>query len=409
MKYGLIGEKLSHSFSVLIHSYIGNYEYLLTELGRDELADFFKKRDFCAINVTIPYKETVMQYLDFIDPIAQKIGSVNTIVNRNGILYGYNTDYYGLKGLLTRNLSDFAGKTALILGTGGTARTAKAVLSDLALKNIYTVSRNPDASQISYEQALKTDPQIIINTTPCGMFPNVDGYAIDITNFENLELVADAVYNPLRTDLILTAQKMNVKAEDGLFMLVHQAVKASELFFDTEYNPDLTDEIFGKILNRQRNIVLTGMPASGKSTVGAIISEKLGVPFYDTDTLITEKAGIPIPEIFKRYGEDEFRKLEAEVINEISNKNGVVIATGGGAVLKQDNIRHLKHNGLIFFLDRPLEELVPTIDRPLSSNAEDIKKRYFERIDIYKTTCDFRINVLTPEITAQNIIKEFSK
>lgn len=406
MKYGLIGEKLGHSFSKLIHSFIGDYEYELKEINREDLGDFFRKKDFKAINVTIPYKQAVIEFLDFIDQPAKEIGAVNTIVNKNGKLYGYNTDYYGLKSLILKNYSSFSDKSALILGTGGTSKNAYSVLKDLGVKNIYKVSRNPEENQISYSKAEKINAQIIINTTPCGMYPNSFGSAIDINKFNNLELVIDAVYNPIKTDLILDALSRGITAEGGLYMLAAQAVKAAEYFFEKEFNSEITDEIFGKVLNIQRNIVLTGMPASGKSTIGAYLAEKLNKPFIDTDKLIEDKIKMPISEFFAEYGEEKFRTIESEVIKEISDLHGYVIATGGGSVLKQENIRCLKHNGIICFLDRPLSELIPTSDRPLSNNYEDIKKRYHERIDIYNSTCDFKVLVTNPITTSEKIIKE---
>lgn len=410
MKYGLIGEKLSHSFSPLIHSKIGNYPYELKEIAKQDIEKFFLKRDFWGINVTIPYKQTVMPFLDIIDPPAKKIGAVNTVVNKGGKLFGYNTDYYGLKKLITRNKSDFTDKTALILGTGGTSNTAKQVLSDLGVKEIYKVSRHPKSDEIDYFSALndKNYAQIIINTTPAGMFPKTDGSAIDINMFKNLELVIDAVYNPLRTDLILSAQKKGIPAEGGFYMLVAQAVCASQYFFDTEYEQDLTDEIYKSVKSGLQNIVLTGMPASGKTTIGKVLSEKLGMPFYDTDELIENRERKRISEIFSMCGEEGFRNIESEVIADVSLKNGCIIATGGGAVLREDNIRRLSHNGIICFLDRPLNELIPTDDRPLACDFKSIEKRYNERIDIYNNTCDFKVPVIGAEVTADKIIKEFN-
>lgn len=409
MEYGLIGEKLSHSFSPLIHSMIGNYDYELCEIQKSDIETFLNKKDFKGINVTIPYKQTVIPFLDYIDPPAEKIGAVNTAVNRGGKLYGYNTDYYGLKALVIKCCGNISlkDKDAMVFGTGGTSKTAFNVLKDLGCRNVYILSRKPSGSQIGYNEAPVTakDAVIAVNTTPAGMFPNTDGCATDISLFKNLKVAVDAVYNPLRTDLVLNSQKLGLSSKGGLYMLVSQAVMASHYFFDKDYNDGLAADIYSTILNRLQNIVLTGMPACGKSTIGKVLAAKAGKDFIDTDELIVEKTGKSINEIFADEGENGFRKIESEIIAEVSLKNNCVIATGGGAVLNKDNVRRLAHNGVICFLDRPIEQLLPTDDRPLANSAESIKKRYNERIGIYNTTCDFSVPVISPDVTADSIIK----
>ena len=393
MEYGCIGEKLGHSFSAKLHAKIGDYPYELCEIERDDLDAFMKKKEFKAINVTIPYKETVIPYLHEIDEAAATIGSVNTVVNKNGRLYGYNTDFYGMRRLFLHAGIDPKGKKIAILGTGGTAKTAKAVARSLGASEIVVVSRNPRDGEISYDEFYEkhADTRIIVNTTPVGMYPDIHSSPIELSRFSEPVGVLDAVYNPLRTELILDAKRRGIAAESGLYMLVAQGVRASEIFFDIAYPDGRTDEIYQSIFEDMESVVLVGMPSSGKTTVGGIISERTGKPFIDTDALVTERIGMPIGEYFNLYGETQFRAREREVISDICSLGGAIIATGGGAVLSKENIRNLKRNGKIYFLDRPLERLLPTSDRPLASSKADIEKRYIERYEIYKTAADVHI------------------
>jgi shikimate dehydrogenase len=393
MIYGLIGEKLSHSFSKIIHDYIGGYEYEIKELAPSQVDGFMKAKDFKAINVTIPYKETVMPYLDFISEQARAIGSVNTIINSSGTLYGYNTDYFGLKALLDRVGVNAAGKTVLILGSGGTAKTARAVLSDDGAKEIVTVSRSPVGDYISYSAAITqyAHAEIIINTTPCGMFPHADETPIDLKRFGRLECVIDAIYNPLSTCLVRTAKSMGVKASGGLYMLVAQGVIASGLFFGKPPATERIDAVYDKILSYKRNIVLIGMPGAGKSTVGKILAKSLNRELIDTDEVIVSRIGMPIADFFVSRGEAEFRQIESEVVAEASTKNGVIIATGGGAILNAKNLDALRGNGIIYFVDRPLDLIRPTPSRPLSMDRDALKKRYEERYPLYLSAADKRV------------------
>ena len=392
MKYGLIGEKLGHSFSKEVHNKLFDYDYELKEIPQNELDLFLKQRAFKAINVTIPYKEKVIPYLDFVSDIAAEIGAVNTVVNKNGKLNGYNTDFRGLKSLIQKNGINLKDKKVLILGSGGTSKTAVAVANSLGAKEVLRVSRNKKDGFITYEDIYinHTDTQILINTTPCGMYPNIDVSPLDISAFKRLEGVVDAIYNPLRSKLVCDAQKRGIKAVGGLYMLISQAVFAAEKFLDTNIEPQKTDAVYKSILNQKQNIVLVGMPGSGKTTVGKLLAKKLQLEFLDTDDLITEKYG-NITDIFKTKGEAVFRDYESEVIKEISAVGGRVIATGGGAVLRPQNTDLLKRNGRIYFLDRPLESICATPDRPLSSNRQDLEKRFNERYDIYRKCADRHI------------------
>lgn len=393
MEYGCIGEKLSHSFSKIIHNEICDYDYELYEIKKDELKTLLTERKFKAINVTIPYKQDVIPYLDSIDEFALKIGAVNTIVNKNGKLLGYNTDFSGMCCLIENSKIDLKNKKVLILGSGGTSKTAFAVASYLGAKEIYKVSRKSTESSISYDDAYKlhNDAHIIINTTPVGMYPKIGESAIDISDFNKLEGVVDAVYNPLRTALVTSALKRGIKAVGGLYMLVAQAVFAAELFTDKAIDNGEIDRIYKKILLSKENIVLTGMPGCGKTTIGKALAKELNKEFIDIDDEIVKETGKPITEIFAEGGEELFRNIETQVIKRFSALQNCVISTGGGAILKEINIDFLKENGRIFYIDRPLEFLVTTNDRPLSSNQEMLKKRFEERKDIYEATADFKL------------------
>ena len=405
MKYGCIAERLGHSFSKEIHARLSDYEYELIELTPEEPDGFMRKKDFIAINVTIPYKQAVIRYLDELDPMAASIGAVNTVVNRGGRLCGYNTDLAGMSALINKIGIDMRGKKVLIAGTGGTAKTATAVSKLMGASEIYKLSRTPDGDSISYAEAYEkhSDAQVIINTTPVGMYPKVEGSHIDLDRFDRLCGVVDAVYNPLRTNLILDARERGIPAEGGLYMLVAQAVCASEHFLGIKYPEETVDRVYGEILAEKENIVLCGMPGCGKSTVGGILSELLDRPLYDSDSEIVKREGREINEIFTERGEGYFRDIEAEVIKSLSMSGGGIIATGGGAVLRRDNVRALKRNGRIVFLDRPLCELVPTPDRPLALSREAIEERYRERYSIYLSSADVRVETETVEKTAEKV------
>ena len=400
MEYGLIGEHLPHSFSKIIHEKLAPYSYELHELRPDEVDSFMRGKEFKGINVTIPYKQTVIPYLDEISDQARSIGAVNTVVNRNGRLCGYNTDYFGMKSLIERLGIDPAGKKVLILGTGGTSKTAFAVATDMGASEVYKVSRTGKEGVPTYEEAYErhTDAQIIINTTPCGMYPAIDDCPLDLSRFPDLCGVIDAIYNPLRTVLILEAQKRGIPAEGGLYMLVVQAVYAAELFADRKIESEKTDQVFKEILNSKRNIVLSGMSLTGKTTLGTLLAKKLDRVLEDTDQMIIRKEQRPITEIFATDGEKYFRDLETEMARTLAPQTGLVIATGGGAILRQENVDALKKNGCIIFLDRPFNQILPADDRPLANTKEKVDALLEKRYPIYKATCDESItNDLTPE------------
>lgn len=408
MEYGCIAEKLSHSFSKEIHNHLFDYKYELKEIPKGELDAFMAERNFKAINVTIPYKQDVIPHLDSISDIAKKIGAVNTIVNDNGILKGYNTDFQGMCALIKRAGISLENKKVLILGSGGTSKTAKVVAEFLGCKEVYKVSRSANDHRITYEEALSVhgDAEIIINTTPVGMYPNIGNAPIDVNAFDNLEAVVDAVYNPLRSKLVCDALEKGIKATGGLYMLVAQAAYAAEKFTYETVSEETIEKVYRNMVNTKQNIVLIGMPGCGKSTIGKLLAQETGHKFIDTDEEIVKKIGKTIPDIFAEVGESGFRKIESEVIKEISSVQNAVIATGGGAVLNKDNVRSLKENGRIYFIDRSLDKIAATSDRPLSSNRTDLEKRYNERYGIYVSSCDRHIKAGDIAFDNMNIIKK---
>lgn len=412
MKYGLIGEHLTHSYSCEIHAQIADYEYELHELAPSELGGFLTKREFNAINVTIPYKQDVIPYLDGISDTAKRIGAVNTIVNRGGKLYGDNTDFAGMLALAKHIGVDMKGKKVLILGTGGASKTGHALAEYMGAESVYYVSRSGKNGSITYEQAVSehSDAQVIINATPVGMFPKQGGRPIDISAFPKLEGVLDAIYNPLRTNLILDAQERGIPAEGGLYMLSAQAVHAAAVFQDIPLDESLVDKAFKSVKNDKQNIVLIGMPSSGKTTVGRILAEKCGKELADTDEYIVKKIGMPIADFFAEHGEAEFRKIEKETVAGLASTGGKIIATGGGAVLDAENVRALKQNGVLVFLDRRPENLIATDDRPLASRRSALEKLYAERYDIYCAAAEVHIDAnTTPGAEADAILKELTK
>ena len=333
--YGLIGGKLGHSYSKLIHEQIADYTYDLLPLPTEaEARVFMEKRAFTAINVTIPYKQFVIPYCDEVDPKAKAIGAVNTIVNRDRRLYGYNTDYAGFSYLAKAHGVDFADKTVLILGTGGTHSTVAAVCRDGGAREILTASRTGRDGALLYSEAMhRRDVQIIINTTPCGMYPNVGQCLIDPKAFPRLEAVLDVVYNPFRTELLLRAEDCGVTAAGGFEMLVAQAVFAAEHFTGSTLDTDtLIPTISRRLRHQLANVSLIGMPGCGKSTVGAALAKRLDKRFVDLDAEIERRTGHNIPDIFAEEGEEAFRRYEAEVLAEVAKGNSQVIACGGGGV-----------------------------------------------------------------------------
>ena len=403
MEYGLIGAKLGHSYSKIIHEMLCGYHYDLCPLPTEEEARaFLAKRQFKAINVTIPYKKLVMEYCSYIDPRAKAIGAVNTVVNKNGLLYGYNTDYMGFAHLCDAHGVSFAGRTVLILGTGGTHNTTSAVARDKGAAKVLTVSRHPDpeTGELSYAEAVHSGAQIVINTTPAGMYPNVGVCNLDVAAMPGLEAVVDVVYNPDKTELILRAEEAGVPvAVGGLEMLVAQAVYAAEYFLDRQFEdaPAEIRRITAALRRDTLNIALIGMPSSGKTTLGKLLAKQLGRPLVDLDEEIVKADGRSIPDIFAAEGEAGFRKLEAAQTARFARENRQVISCGGGVVKDPANLRALHANGIVLFIDRPLEDLLVGGGRPLSTSPEALKTMEAQRRPLYLAAADAVIpNKTTP-------------
>ncbi len=410
MEYGCIGRKLAHSFSKTIHSRLCNYDYQLLELEPQQLDEFMRSRMFKGINVTIPYKQDVIPYLDHISDTAKDIGAVNTIVNKDGMLYGYNTDFSGMKALAQNAGIDFKNKKTVILGSGGTSKTALAVAEHCGALEAYRVSRSAKDGCISYDQlyACHSDAEIIINTTPCGMFPKLDDTAVQLDRFPNVCGVLDAVYNPLRSRLVMQALDRGIPAAGGLYMLVAQAVFAAEKFCGEKFCRRDIDRVYDDILREKQNIVLIGMPGCGKTTLGQIIAQRLGREFIDIDEKIVEREKMSIPDIFAKGSEPLFRKIESEVIDSVSCQCQAVIATGGGAVLNRHNVTALKQNGRLCFINRPIDKLPVTDTRPLSDDRKKLAKLYETRLPVYRQSCDIEIDA-DADIAAitELILKEY--
>ena len=388
--YGLIGAKLGHSYSKIIHEQLAGYQYELIPLPTEaEARAFMERRAFTAINVTIPYQQLVIPYCDEIDPKAKAIGAVNTIVNRGGKLYGYNTDYAGFAYLARAHNIDFTGKTVLILGTGGTHSTVEAVCRDGGAGTILSASRTGKFGALTYNEAMRRrDVQIIVNTTPCGMYPNVGQCLLDPTAFPALEALLDVIYNPFRTELLLRAEEHGITAAGGFEMLVAQAVYAAQHFTGRFYATDSVIPTASRRLRRQlANVSLIGMPGCGKSTIGSALAKQLGKTFVDLDEEIERRTGNNIPDIFAREGEEAFRRYEAETLADVAKHTGQIIACGGGVIKNPANVRALRQNGSVLWVQRPLGKLA-TGGRPLSQGGAALKQLQAERTPLYQAAAD---------------------
>ncbi len=389
-KFGLIGKTLKHSYSKKIHALLGDYPYEMHEIAPEQVGDFVLNCRLNAFNVTIPYKKDVIPYLDEIDERALLIGAVNTVVKRDGKIKGYNTDFDGMVYMLSRAGITLKDKNVLILGSGGTSNTAQAVSKSLGAKNVSVLSRT---GQINYENYKEKVPetQVVINTTPVGMFPENYTCKIDLDAFPMLSGVADAVYNPALTLLLYQAKKRNLPYTNGLPMLVAQAKYALELFIDKKVSDSVIEPIISELEREKTNIVLVGMPGSGKTSVGQKLASELSMQFIDTDELIVKRENRDIPQIFKDSGEEYFRKVESEVLREVGTLSGKIISTGGGVIKNAENYFPLKQNSVIFWINRDVEKLV-TDGRPLSKDLETVKKLYLERKDAYTAFADVKVD-----------------
>ncbi len=382
----LIGEKLSHSYSSEIHNF-SDINYSLEEVKRPDLKNFLKSANYQGYNITIPYKEIVIPYLDYIDKTASEIGSVNTILKKNGKLYGYNTDISGFSKALELNGINVENKTVAVLGSGGTSKTVCYYLKEKKAKKIYVVSRNGEINYSNYNNKIN-DAEILINATPVGSFPKNEKALVNLKYLKKLKFVFDCVYNPFRTDLLLQAEKLKIKYSNGLTMLIFQAFFSEVIWGKINEDETVFEKILSK-LNKKKNIVLIGMPSCGKSTVGKQLAKKLNMPFFDSDDEIEKTFKKSIPDYIKTFGEKSFREVESKTIYAISQYRGAVISVGGGVVLNEENINNLKQNGIIYYIKRK-NKFLTTKNRPISQE-KTIKKIFKERKKLYYRSMDFCI------------------
>ncbi|MBE6976197.1 MAG: shikimate kinase [Ruminococcaceae bacterium] len=402
MQCGLLGAKLGHSYSPFIHSQLGDYAYGLFEKAPEELADFLKNGDFSGLNVTIPYKKAVIPFCAALSPEAKALGAVNTIVRKeDDTLMGHNTDYFGFETMLKHSGLSIAGKKALVLGSGGASNTAVAVLQACGAQ-VVVISRSGEDNYGNLHRHYDAD--LIVNATPVGMYPNNEDAPLSLECFRHLESVLDLIYNPARTKLLMDAEKRGIVTENGLLMLVAQAKESAQWFTGRKIDDSVIPAIHKALRKQMENIILIGMPGSGKSTVGAILAEKTGKALIDADAYLEQKAGCSIPQIFDEVGELGFRHLETQVLRELGKQSGTIIATGGGCVTKAENYPLLHQNGRIFCLHRKITNL-PTLGRPLSQ-ATDLEEMYRIRLPLYQRFADHFIdNNGSAEATAAEILK----
>lgn len=406
MEYGLIGEKLVHSFSPKIHNLIAPYDYSLCPLNKEAVAEFLRAKNFKGINVTIPYKQTVIAYLDELSNEAKRIGAVNTIKNQNGKLIGYNTDYFGFKYMLKSVEMEIKDQIVAVLGTGGASKAVKAVLEDLCAKEIVFISRNGEYDYNYLHN--RTDINIIVNATPVGTYPNVEDCLVDLGKFTSIKGVADLVYNPSVTELIYRAKQLNIKCVNGLSMLVAQAKKSAEIFLEKDIDDGVIQDITLSIERQTKNLVLVGMPGVGKTTIGKLIATKTGRKFVDSDVVFTEKFNKTPATYILENGEKAFRDGEEEVLKELLKESGTVIATGGGAAIRELNVKRMKSNSIVVWLKRDIDKL-STKDRPLSSSPEKLAEMLKVRTPMYDNASDYSFNVQDDAKTlSEKIINELN-
>ena len=388
MRCALIGEKLSHSYSRLIHKKFGMYSYDLVELPPDNLKEFVEHGGYDAFNVTIPYKSAINPYIDKVETLAMQIGAINTVCRLGGKTYGYNTDILGMAYMLKRAGIALGGKHVMIFGSGGTGKTAEMLAKKNGAASITVVSRSGSVNYKNFYELQQT--QIIINTTPVGMYPYSDISLADLSKFRNLEAVADVIYNPMRTRLMLQARELNLKYAGGLYMLVAQAKYSMDIFVKNRHPDEIIEQVYKYLLSRIINIVLVGMPGSGKTSIGKAVARRERRRYVDSDAEIVASEGRAITEIFAEKGEEYFRKKEKQTLFLLGSQNGMVISTGGGAVLDRENYYSLKANGRIYYLEREITDLA-TRGRPLSTGTEALKKLLEQREPLYKAFADVTV------------------
>ena len=400
MRCGLLGEHLTHSYSPQIHALLGDYSYELFEVAPEKLGEFLQAGEFDGLNVTIPYKRAVIPYCAELSAAAREMGSVNTLLRRpDGTLYGDNTDLDGFRWLLARGGGIRPGEKALVLGTGGASQTVQAVLR-AAGAEVAVLSRRGESNYATLPR--HADARLVVNATPVGMYPNNGARLIDLAQLPQCRCVLDLIYNPARTRLLLDAEARGIRCENGLSMLVAQAKRAAELVTGRDIPDAACTDILRRMEAQMHNLILVGMPGSGKTTVGSLLAVSLGRPFYDADGEIEKKLGCSIPAFFAQRGEAAFRAVETEVLAELGKRSGCVIATGGGCVTRGENYDLLHQNGEIIWLRRSLTEL-PVEGRPVSQ-SRSLPELYREREPAYRRFADFCVeNEATPEAAVEKI------
>lgn len=402
MRFGLLGQKLSHSYSPQIHKSLGGYTYDLIQVAPEELPHFLRTADFSGINVTIPYKKAVLPYCANLSPQAARLGAVNTIIKQaDGTLWGHNTDYFGFREMVRISGLNVENKKVLVLGSGGAGVTAAAVLTDLGAK-VICISRNGVNNYNNLN--LHADASVIVNATPVGMYPHNGVSPVSVSDFSNLEGVLDLIYNPAKTDLLLQAEENGIVALNGLYMLVSQAKESAEYFSGKDIPNECITNVYRQLKQQMENIVLIGMPGSGKTTIGRIIAQKLNRKFVDTDLILASRVGMSIPDIMHTYGLDKFRAFESQILREVCKESGLVIATGGGCVTKVENYKAIRQNGTVVWIQRDITKL-PTEGRPLSLNCS-LQDMYEARRPLYAHFSDLQIhNNAAPDQAAENLLK----
>ncbi len=409
MMFGLIGKNITHSFSKQIHNLFGNRNYELFDI--EDLENFIKNNSLSGFNITMPYKTEIIPYLTELDETAELTGSVNTVIKEDNQYFGYNTDYYGFMELLNYHKLVIKNKKVIVLGNGGVAKTVVSALKTLNAKSVITLcrSKKTDSDVLFDDYCSFLDYEILINTTPVGMYPhNDDQLLIDLEKFSNLNTVIDLIYNPLRTLLLIRAEELHMKAINGLYMLVMQAKRAHELFLKCDLPINLANKVYRKLSKQLYNLVFIGLPLSGKSKYTKIMGEKMHKKSFDTDLLIENKIGMTIPEYFDNHTEAEFRIIESEIVKELYKINNSIISTGGGLIKVKENIDMLKQNGILIFLDKNPELIAKKVirGRPLIKKSTDILELAKERMPLYQNSCDISIAINKDTVYHINEIKE---
>ncbi len=402
-RFGLLGRKLAHSYSRQIHGFLGEYEYIYFEKEPEELLSFFKETHLNGFNVTIPYKKDALALCDTLSETAQKLQNVNTVVRLpDGRLYGHNTDYYGFLYMLNKSGVSVCGKKVLVLGSGGASATVCVVLKDRGAKEIIVISRT---GENNYENISRhTDADVIVNTTPVGMYPDNGASPVDLTLFPRLSGALDLIYNPKKTAFLYQAEELGIPNCNGLPMLVAQAKESAEYFLGEKLSDAKTEEVLGKMHCAMQNIILIGMPGSGKTTLGKLLSQKTGRPFFDSDTWIEETYNSAPCDIIQNQGEDSFRVLETEALKELCKHSGSIIATGGGCVTRSENKFLLRQNGVVVWVSRDIDAL-PTEGRPLSQKTS-LQQMYAVREPLYKQFSDLQVSLnQTVEVAANKVLE----